>query len=191
MEAATWGLVIVTAFLAVGAFWYAVATHRIVDRMDKEREDRSRPFLAFHLVPWQPKLLKLRIQNIGPGPAFAIKGRVEAVGDGGEASFQWSYSVLVPGKFEEFGFPPDPTTNAEERFNLDIIRQRFKTVSADFTYKSASGREYPLREAINVLDVTDDWIASRMLTTQDHPERLLPRMAKALDDIVKVLRDKL
>lgn len=36
--------------------------------------------------------------------------------------------------------------------------------------------------------MTDDWIASRMMATQDHPERLLPRLAEALEGIEKHLK---
>jgi hypothetical protein len=100
----------------------------------------------------------------------------------------WRYPLLAPGKYEEFGFPDRAAEGAEERFNLDAIRRRVETVHAQFTYGSISGREYDLNDQINVRSVTGDWIASRMMATQDHPDRLLPRMAKALDAIAQAIK---
>jgi hypothetical protein len=156
--------------------------------MDRELDQRIRPFLAFHLVPWQPKLLKLRIQNVGAGPAFAIKGMVEAVTKEGTEAFDWSYPLLAPGKYEEFGVPSRPETTAQERFGLDQIREHVESIRARFTYAAANGRGYALDELISIKDITDDWIQSRMMATQDHPERLLPRIAKALDDLVEAVK---
>ena len=187
MTEATWALVAGTFVLAVAAAWYAFETRRIVDRMDKEHEERNRPLLAFHLVPWHAQTVKLRIVNVGPGTAHAIKGDVEA---SDKTAFPWSYPVLLPGKYEEFGFPAEAGATAEKRFNMDAIRQRVETVHAQFRYKSASGRQYVLDEVIAVKDITDDWIESRMMATQDHPERLLPRVAKALDDIARALQNQ-
>lgn len=185
MTEATWGLVAGTFILAIGAAWYAIETRRIVDRMDKEREARDRPMLAFQLVPWGPKTLKLRIQNVGLGAAFGIEGSIEAFTGQMSVTSPWSYPLLPPGKYEEFGFPAEPDATPDERFNLDKIRQLFDGVRAQFTYTSASGNVFGLDETIAVRDITDDWIASRMMTTQDHPDRLLPRIAKALDEIAK------
>ena len=188
MTEATWGLVAGTLILAVVAAWYAFETHRIVDRMDKEREAKDRPTLAFHLVPWGPKTLKLRIQNVGIGAAFALKGDIEGFLNGERVgAYPWSYQVLAPGKYEEFGFPTEPSASPDDRFNMDAVRGRFERVHAYFTYKSASGREYVLDDTIRVRDITAEWIASRMMATQDHPDRLLPRMAKALDEIAKAV----
>lgn len=164
----------------------------MVRRMDRDREDRIRPLLAFHLVPWQAKLVKLRVQNVGAGPAFGVSGAIEATSSNGDkVGFRWSYPLLAAGKYEEFGFPTQPGASGTERFNLDAVRARVEGVEAHFTYKSASGRQYELVDRIGIKDITDDWIGSQMLATQDHPERLLPRMAKALDEIAKTIQDRL
>jgi len=188
MTVATWALVVVTFLLAVGAAWYALETRRIVRRMDLEREDRVRPLLGFQLIAWGPNLLKLRIQNLGSGPALEVKGYIQAISASGNVSFPWSYPLLAPGKYEEFGFPVPPGATSEDRFRLDTIRARVDTVRAQFSYKSVRGREYSLDDAISVAEVTADWISSRMLATEDHPERLVPRIAKALEGIEKHIK---
>jgi len=188
MTAATWALVVVTFLLAVGAAWYALETRRIVKRMDAEREDRLRPFLGFQLIPWTSTLLKLRIQNLGWGPALEVKGYIEANSGSGGASFQWSYHVLAPGRYEDFGFPAPPGASSEDRFRLDKVRERLDTVRAVFSYKSVSGCEYHLSDSISVTNLTDDWIAAQMMATEDHPDQLVPRIAKALEGIEKQIQ---
>ncbi len=72
MTEASWVLVGVTIVLVLLTAWYATETHRTVKRMDREREETSRPVLTLQLIPWQPQLLKLRIQNVGNGPAVGV-----------------------------------------------------------------------------------------------------------------------
>ena len=184
MEVATWALVVVTAVLAALTGWYAWSTWAIVRRMDREREELSRPRLTFQLIPWQPNLLKLRIENLGAGPALNVKGKIQTQLKGGDSvGVDWSYHLLGSRKFEEFGFPMPEGVGNETRFNLDEIRKGVISVSADFSYSSASGRQYKLEDILDVASITQDWIASRMLATQDHPDRLLPRIASALEDL--------
>ena len=188
MTEATWALVGVTFLLALVAGWYAFETRRIVRRMDAEREDRIRPLLGFALIPWQPTLIRLRIQNLGYGPALDVKGHIEAISASGNLSFPWSYPLLAPTKYEDFGFPAPPGAASDDRFRLDIVRMRVETVRAEFSYKSVSGCEYRLSDAIPVTEVTEDWISSRMMATEDHPDRLVPRIAKALEGIEKHMK---
>lgn len=193
MTGATWGLVGVTFLLVLVAGWYAWETRRLVDRTDKEREARERPMLAVHLVPWEAQLMKLRIQNVGPGAAFEISGAIEGVSAGRSLSFPWAYPLLAPGKYEEFGFPTADKDDRQGRFQVDKIRERFETIRAKFTYKAGTGKEYELDKTINIRDITDAWLEARMMATQDHAERLGPRIAKALDkmaDSVGKMRDR-
>jgi hypothetical protein len=160
----------------------------MVKRMDQEREQLSKPILTFQLIPWQPQMLKLRIQNVRNGPAFRVKGTIEAIHKSDSASIPWSYPLLTAGKYEEFGFPTPPNAENEERFSLDKIRERVIEVRAKFTYGSASGSEYELNDSIRVQEITYDWLVSKMMATQDHPERILPRIAKALEDLARKSR---
>lgn len=185
MTEANWALVGVTIALVLLTAWYATETHRTVKRMDREREETSRPVLTLQLIPWQPQLLKLRIQNVGNGPAVGVKGTIEAILKSGSASIPWSYPLLAASKYEEFGFPTPPGASNEERFRIDAIRLKVIEVRAKFVYKSVSGSQYELKDSIQIQQVTDDWLASRMMATQDHPERILPRIAKALEDLAK------
>jgi len=107
--------------------------------MDREREDRTRPLLAFALIPWGSKALKLRVANLGPGPAFGIAGEIEAGCGTGSVTLPWSYPVLSPGKYEEFGIPAPPGASSTDRFDLDAIRERADVLRADLTYSSAAG----------------------------------------------------
>ena len=190
MTEASWALVGVTIILVLLTAWYATETHRTVKRMDREREEMSCPILTLQLIPWQPKLLKIRIQNVGNGSAMSVKGVSETVMKSGSVSAPWSYPLLGSGKYEEFGFPMPPGASNKEHFGLDEIRSEVIEVRADFTYKSVSGCQYELKDSIQIQHVTDDWIASRMMTTQDHPERILPRIAKALEDLAKKSNNK-
>ena len=188
MEIATWALFAATTSLVFIGIWYAIETRRIVNRMDRERESLTGPLLTLQLIPWQPQLVKLRIQNLGGGPAINIRGHIRAETQRGSRSTPWSYPVLGPGRYEEFGFPEDDTLPPEERiagerFNLEAIRTTYLEIKGDFTYESSVGREYKLDDVIDVRAITGEWVESRMLATEDHPDRILPRIAKALEEL--------
>ena len=145
----------------------------------------SRPVLTLQLIPWEATLIKLRIQNVGNGAASGVKGEMEAVTKAGLLSVPWSFPLLASGKYEEFGFPIPPDGKSDDRFRLDSVRERIPEVRAHFSYRSTYGTEYELEDSIDIREVTDDWLASRMMATQDHPDRLLPRIAKALESLAK------
>lgn len=188
MAEATWALVSVTFLLVAVATWYAWETRRMVARMEEDLRTRLRPLLTFQVIPWGGVRIKLRIQNLGPGPALNIKGEVHATYDSGDEAFSWSYPLLAPGKYEEFGFPAPHGATREDRFRLDRIRRRVQRLNAHFTYSSASGDELELKESPSIGEITQDWVTSRMMATEDHPERLGPRIARALDEIERHLR---
>ncbi|MGD0355204.1 MAG: hypothetical protein ABSB31_07170 [Dehalococcoidia bacterium] len=180
MNEATWALVGVTFILTILTGWYAYEAYR-------ERAERNRPVLTFQLISWAPRIVKLRIQNVGNGAASNIKGTIESILNDGIASVPWSYSLLASGKYEEFGFPMPAGTATQDRFRLDTIKSKIIEVNANFTYKSVLGQSYLLQDSIKVQQLTDDWLSSKMLVTEDHPDRLLPHIAKALDGIAKAL----
>jgi hypothetical protein len=165
--------------------WYASETRRIVNRMDREREEIHRPVLSLQLVPWEANLLKLRIQNVGSGPAFDIKGKIFAETKSVIATIPWSYTMLDVDKYEEFGIPISDNTHV---FDLNIIKQTVNKVGAKFTYRSAARSEYNLEDSINIQELTTDWVDSHMLVTQDHPDRIMPRIAKTLENIERRLK---
>ena len=82
--------------------------------------------------------------------------------------------------------PPGATDN--DRFSFNVIKEKVVEVKARFTYKSIYGVQYELKESIQIQKVTSDWVESRMLITQDHPERILPRIAKALENLVNLAK---
>jgi hypothetical protein len=181
---ATIVLAVATIVLAAMTCWYAVDTHRIVRRMDIEREERIRPILTFQLVPWGPGLIKLRIQNVGSGPAKDVAGKVESIlVSSGSESINWSYPLLTTDKYEEFHIPLPADMEHAEGFMLAEVRSKVSQVKAIFTYKSISGVPHKLEDSIDIQKVTQDWLDSKMLMTRDRPERLLPRIAKALEDL--------
>lgn len=185
MAEATWALVAATSSLVVIGGWYAFETHRIINRMDLEREILTRPFVGLQVIPWAPKLLKLRIQNLGAGPALDLEVHIVALTDAGNDVRDWSCPLLASGKYEEVPFPIPPGSTKSEGFNLDQIRERVSTITTSFSYKGATGKVYERQESIDIEKLTDVWAESQMLATEDHPERLGPRIAKAIDSIEK------
>jgi len=174
----------VTLILSILTGWYAYEAHR-------ERVERNRPILTFQLISWAPGIVKLRIQNVGNGAASNIKGTIESILNEGIASVPWSYSLLASDKYEEFGFPMPSGSTTQDRFKLDTIKSKVVEVNAKFTYKSVLGQFYILEDSIKVQQLTDDWLSSKMLVTEDHPDRVLPRIAKALDELIKNTSTKL
>jgi len=183
-----WALAGVTFLLAAITGWYAFEMRRSVGRMDKEREEMHRPVLIFQLIPWYPKLVKLRIQNVGSGAASNIKGMFRTVTGRGTTGWSWSYPVLSPGKYEEFGIQIPSDAGSKACFNIDEIKSKVTEVQVEFTYKSIPGCQYKLEDSINVQKVIEDWSKSKMMATEDHPDRLLPRIAKALDELPAIAR---
>jgi len=189
MTEASWTLASVTIVLVIITIWYAIETRRIVKRMDMEREESYRPVITFQLIPWQPNLLKLRIQNIGNGPAFDVKGSIKTFTNSGQIPIPWSYPLLGKDKYEEFGFAIQSDDGIKTIYKLDEIRSNVIETQVELVYTSIHGKQYKLEESIKVQEVTNDWIASKMMATQDHPDRLLPRIAKTLEEISNKIRN--
>jgi len=185
----TWALVGATILLFAAACWYAAETRRMVRRMDIEREEKIRPVLTFQLIPWAPGLIKLRIKNVGSGPAKDIAGKIESVfiGSGSEA-INWSYPLLDPDRYEEFHIPLPTGIDRTKGFDSKTVKSKVSQIKTIFAYKSILGIPYKLEDSIDIQEVTKDWLDSKMLVTQDHPDRLLPRIAKALDELPAIAR---
>jgi len=188
MNVGDWIQVVVTTILVCITGWYAWETRRMVKNMEKDREELHRPVLNFQLIAWEANSLKLRIMNVGSGVATDIDGKIESKNMNGLASFPWSYPSLISGQYQEFGFPVINGGSTQDRFNLNKIRENVSEVEARFKYKSTNGLDYELNEIISIKKVTDDWVASKMLVTQDHPDRIMARIAKALEAIKEELR---
>jgi hypothetical protein len=175
----------ITVVLVLITAWYAWETRRIVRNMENDREAMHRPVLAFQLVAWQAGFLKLKIQNVGNGVAVKIEGKIESDIKTGSASFPWSYTLLCANQYEEFGFPMPEGSSTNDRFKLDTIKEKVIQVKAEFAYESVTGKKYVLEDSLPIQKITQDWVASRMLITQDHPDRIMPRIAETLENIKK------
>lgn len=182
-------LIAVTFVLVCITGWYAWETRLIVKNMERDREAMHRPFLSFQVISWDAATLKLRIQNVGGGPAFGIEGKIESRTKDGVDSFLWTYPFLGANKYEEFGFPAPEGSKAEDRFRFEKISESIFDVRAIFKYSASSGRVYELNDSIPIAKVTKDWVDSKMLVTADHPDRIMPRIAKTMEEIQKDLKE--
>jgi len=155
----------------------------MVRGMNQEREEMHRPLLTLQLVPWTGNLVKLRIQNVGGGPAFNVHGEIHSETKDGIITIPWSYEVLGVDKYEEFGVP---TSKEKHEFEFNLIREAgVRRVRANLKCKSAANVEYITERVINVEELTGDWVASHMLVTEDNPDRLMPRIARAIENLKK------
>jgi hypothetical protein len=189
MNIGDWIQLTITILLVGITGWYAWETRRIVRNMERDREEIHRPLLILQLISWEAHLLKLRIQNVGGGGAIGIEGKLESKNKEGSNVVSWSYPVLCSNQFEEFGFPVPEGGSKKDQFELESIKDRVVEIKADFIYKSTYGINYELKDSIPIQKVTQDWIESHMLATQDHPERIMPRIAKTLEKIEISLRN--
>lgn len=191
MNEVNWALVGVTFLLAILTGWYAIEMRRSIGRMDREHKERMRPILTFQLIPWAPGVVKLRIQNTGDGPARSVAGKIEStfIGSGSEA-INWSYPLLSPNKYEEFHVPLPTGMERAEGFDMTTVRSKVSQVKAVFNYESILGHPYKLEDSIDIQRITQDWLDSKMLVTRDHPDRLLPRIARALEDLARKVDNK-
>lgn len=189
MSAGDWIQVSITVILVLITGWYAWETRRIVRNMEHDREEMHRPALSLQLISWQATALKLRIQNVGGGPALDIEGTIESRTKDGINLFSWSYPFLNVDKYEEFGLPMPKDSKTEDRFNFEKIRQNVLEVQAKLDYKSLGGVLYKLDKIIPVEKITEDWVNSKMLVTGDHPDRIMPRIAKTLEGIEKQIKE--
>ncbi len=104
----------------------------------------------------------------------------------------WKYSAMRVGYFEEFGIPIPEDESGEwtESFKNDEIRAKVSKITVDSSYQATTGEQYEDTEVIDVAAITSSWIAKKMMATEDHPERLVPRIARALEKISKQIETK-
>jgi len=175
-----WVIVVLTVVLTCITGWYAYETRQLVKLTNIQIKEIRKPVLAFQLIPWRGMALKLRIQNVGKGPAFNIEGSIESDMGVNKKSVPWSYSMLDVGKYEEFGVPSD---SGKSIFHFDEIRNQVLTITAKFSYENDAGERFKLYYSINVKQLTQDWFDSKMLISQDSPEHMLPRIAEAIEEL--------
>lgn len=186
MESSAIAPLALTVVLAGLTGWYAWETRRMVKNMELDREEQLRPILVFEAIPWQANLIKLRIQNVGNGAALDIAGTIKTTTKTGEEIvIPWSYSALCSQKYEEFGVPMPKGAEHTDKFKFEKIYEKVTEVHADLVYQSIYHANYELCQSIGLSSLLNDWGASGMLATEDHPERIMPRIAKALENIAK------
>lgn len=193
MSAGVWVQAIATVILVIMTGLYVRESRQMVKNMEREREEMHRPILIFQMLYWWASMeLVLRIQNVGSGAAVDVEGTIESrLKAGGPVLFRWGRKLLCAGQYQDLSIPMTKATRKEDRLSVERIQESVVDVRTKLKYKSTIGVEYELDDTKAIEKVTkimDEAGMSQELVHGDDTERVMSRIAGALEEIADHLR---
>jgi len=99
-----------TLILVIVTMAYVLFTRRMVVEMRKAREQEMEPVILTTIIAIGAKECKLRIQNVGFGPAINMKAEITNKADRGDTQI-WNYPAMISNGYEDFFLPINITSN--------------------------------------------------------------------------------
>jgi hypothetical protein len=171
-----------TLFLGAVTAVYVGLTWGMVSEMQRTRGADLQPNLIAYLLPLGATAVKLRISNVGPGPALNIEAATALHPPGETLPTGWLHPGMLSREHFDFALPsrqmdlaqlPDPHRELHVGSSWQNITQ--KNSSATFCFDLAKQR--------------DGWYKSDQLIPPDEPKEIFTAIRKELSGIGKKLDD--
>jgi len=163
-------LVIITA-VYVGLTW------RMIREMQRTREAELEASLITTVVHMGGPHVKLRLQNVGQGPALDIEARIRLEPIGTSENRTWRNPALLSGDFQDFKFP-DTT---DKPFDLNYLAENYDNVCIDLHWSSLLHKGQSAKHKINLKDHKEgSWQAGALL-----PEKGISDWLKSINDTLE------
>jgi hypothetical protein len=164
-------LVIITAI-------YVFLTWRMVSEMRQAREAENEPQLVSSLIPLGAMLLKLRISNVGRGPALNIKAVIRLESSKDHEEVIWSHPLLLSNGHEDFRLPGDNKNNY-----LDKLASSYDKLIVELQWQNSFQRRQDSKYVIDLKQQLDGWTNAKFLV---HPDDISVQLGKIKDELTHI-----
>jgi|GEM_PF-1893432 len=158
---------------------YVILTWRMVTEMRRARESESEPQLISTLVPLGAMRVKLRIQNVGLGPALQIAAQIQLQPESGEAAI-WQQPALISGAFQDF-LIPDKWTDQVPSFQQ--VAARYQKLIIRLEWSNVFGCKRHVTHEIDLQQLEHGWFSRYRLVQPDDLAEQLEAIRKELQGI--------
>jgi len=162
---------------------YVFLTWQLVKETRQAREAERKAYIAVFPVPMGQAHAKVRIQNLGRGPALDIHATLELVGSSKEEN-TWDWPVLQPNEYEDFLIP---TSNEQRSLTLRELAEMYEDLVVDIRWRSSFGKNEKSIFTFTLQNIVDGWYYSGRLIPTPSMDSSLHQIEKHLKKISREL----
>lgn len=152
---------------------YVILTWRLVLETRRAREAESEPQLIATLIPIAAMLVKLRISNVGRGPALDIQANIFLEPNKGDDISTWRHPALLSNAYEDFRLEGDNNY-------LDKLAANYDRLIVDLEWHDSLKRKETKKYEIDLKRLLEGWTKAKFLV---HPDDLPIQLAKIRDEL--------
>jgi len=155
---------------------YVFLTWRMVRELRKAREAELKPYLVAHLIPFGRLSVKLRITNVGSGPAFNVESTMGLKPSESASEYLWRQPALLASVSAEFRLPTGETSLEELASKYEGLVVNLKWTDM-FMHKSSALFE------INFVSLKESWTEAQWLIP---PEEVPVQLGRIKDELRRI-----
>lgn len=171
----TLALVLITAY-------YAWQNRRMVDEMREARIAQILPRLRPTVHSLGAGLGRLRVVNVGPGPAIDVDLEIR-MEPGNDWVVRWTAPVIGPGEHHDF-WPRDAGQSTGAILRLDALTERYQDFRIIGSMQDVVGRHHVIDERFEIRE----WWSLIVLSGRNLDRDWTEQSAKHLETIAKEIR---
>jgi len=150
----------------------------MVREMRQAREEENEPQLVATLIPFPILNVKLRIHNVGRGPALSIQAEIRLEPANNTQISTWFHPALLSNAFEDFILPG-------REFSLEKLASQHDEVIIDLHWLHSLSRSHNASYKINLKQQKEGWKKVRLLV---HPDDTATQLGKIKDELTQIRR---
>lgn len=145
----------------------------MVVEMRKAREAESEPQLVATLIPLGGMIIKLRISNVGGGPALDIKAVISLEPNKEDNTATWMHPALLSNNHEDFRLPGDNNY-------LDKLASNFDKLVVDLEWHNSFNKFREKTFKLDLKRLHEGWTNVKFLV---HPDDVSGQLGKIKDEL--------
>jgi len=148
----------------------------MVREMRQAREAENEPQLVATLIPFPILNVKLRIHNVGRGPALSVKAEIRLEPANNTQTSTWLHPAVLSNAFEDFILPG-------REFSLEKLASQHDEVIIDLHWLNSLSHSRSANFRINLKQQKEGWDKVGLLV---HPDDTATQLGKIKDELTHI-----
>jgi hypothetical protein len=165
-----------TLILAIITGIYVYFTWRMVREMKEARQVDQDSQLIAEFIPFGLMYINLRIENIGPGPAYNIKSKMYFFPISDLKTEIWNQPVMLPNSFADFRPPGN-------EMELEKLKEKYQSFIVDLEWENSFHKVKYNHIEIDLDALMAGWSDAKWLIP---PEPIHKQLNSIRDEIKKI-----